>query len=185
MLTLGDILREDSPVRETGESFEDLLDAYLDRIVRYAFRRLGSLQDAEDVAQETFTRAYGDCMQQGKVLEHAGAYLYRIAGNLCIDHLRKRKFAASSIDDVGELTDGARRPDEEAGAQDEIRRIEDLLRRIPRKQAEVVRLRVFDDLSLSEIAGIVGCSLATVKSRLRYGIEKLRPIVLQEWEVSK
>ena len=71
---------------------------------------------------------------------------------------------------------------ETAAALEELRRVESLLQHLPRRQAEVVRLRVFDELRLREIAEVIGCPLATVKSRLRYGLEKLRGIVLQEGE---
>ena len=69
---------------------------------------------------------------------------------------------------------------DEAAAAEELRRIEALLRTLPQRQAEVVRLRVLDGLHLHEIAEVVGCPMGTVKSRLRYGIERLREIMLKE-----
>jgi len=80
----------------------------------------------------------------------------------------------------------SRQPDglQEAAAAEELRRIEALLRGIPAHQSEVVRLRVLDGLHLNEIAEVVGCPLPTVKSRLRYGLEKLREIVVREKEAS-
>lgn len=62
-------------------------------------------------------------------------------------------------------------------AAEELRGIDALLSRLPHRQAEVIRLRVFDELRLREIAEVLGCPLATVKTRLRYGLEKLRKLV--------
>jgi RNA polymerase sigma-70 factor (ECF subfamily) len=74
------------------------------------------------------------------------------------------------------LTSGEN-PSELAAAADEWRRANELLGRLPQDQAEVVRMRVFDEMRLSEIAEVVGCSVNTVCSKLRYGFKKLRNLV--------
>ncbi|HQU41683.1 MAG TPA: sigma-70 family RNA polymerase sigma factor, partial [Pirellulales bacterium] len=81
--------------------------------------------------------------------------------------LRRRNRAALFCEEVGvdELLSAANDPPEMAQATEEIRRIESLLRQLPAEQAEVVRLRVFDELSLNEIAEITDCSINTVCPR--------------------
>ena len=171
--------------RTPGE-FERLVEEFQNRLVRFAFNRLGNLADAEDVAQEVFTRAYAD-RDRRRTVANVRAYLYRMAANLSIDFLRKRKHGAVSLDEARIIEIPTRGPSssDAASAAEELRRTESLLRRLPRRQAEAVRLRVLDDLSMNEIAEILGCGPATAKSRLRYGLEKLRKIVEQEWEVTK
>lgn len=168
----------DSGWPQTPKEFEALVDAYLDRLVRYAFRRLGNIQDAEDVVQEVFVRAFVHRSKRKKIAR-TGSYLYRMAANACTDFLRKRKNSVMSLDEIGakEIPSGGKNPLEVAAAAEEIRRAEDLLRHLPERQAEVIRLRVFDELRLSEIAEVVGCSVNTVSSRLHYGFRKLRKIV--------
>ena len=170
---------------QTIPEFERLVEAFQDRLVRYAFCRLGDLGDAEDVAQEVFVRAYADRQRLQRVTR-VTAYLYRMASNLCTDFLRRRKYQAVPLEEAEVEDIPAHQPNgsEAAAAAEELRRIEGALSRLPDRQAEVVRLRVFDELRLNEIAEALGCPLATVKSRLRYGLEKLRDIVLREWEVS-
>jgi RNA polymerase sigma-70 factor (ECF subfamily) len=169
----------------TLRDYERLVEAFQDRLVRYAFRRLGSLHDAEDVAQEVLVRAYDSRAERSQV-RCVSAYLYRMASNCCTDHLRRRGRRGILAEETGfmELPSPQPAGPEEAAAARELRRIEALLRGIPPEQAEVVRLHVLDDLRLNEIAALVGCPLATVKSRWRYGLEKLREAAAREKESS-
>lgn len=68
-------------------------------------------------------------------------------------------------------------------ATEELERIETLLRQLPPEQAECVRLRALGDLTVPEIAEATGTSLATTKSRLRYGLGKLKEILETPREV--
>jgi RNA polymerase sigma-70 factor, ECF subfamily len=170
---------------QTVREFERLVEFFQHRLVQYAFRRLGNRQDAEDVAQEVFVRAFKNPMPKKRV-RHVSSYLYRMAANACTDFLRRRKHAwrEVSIEETNErIVDVRTSPSEEAAAAEEIDRIEKLMDRLPHRQAEVVRLRVYDELTFAEIAEVVGSSVPTVKSRFRYGLERLRPFVAREWEV--
>ena len=163
---------------QSHEEFEALVDAFLDRLVRYAFRRLGSIHDAEDVVQEVFVRALAGRSRR-KNISHTGPYLYRMVGNACTDFLRKRRDSMVSLEEIGaeQIPSARRNPSQLAAATEELRQAEELLQCLPKRQAEAIRLRVFDELRLSEIADVVGCSVNTVSSRLRYGFRKLRKIV--------
>ena len=171
----------DGPWPQSPDEFAGLVDAYLDRLVRYAFRRLGNVQDAEDVVQEVLVRAFADRAKRRKT-SAVGPYLYRSVANACTDLLRRRTGSAGGFREVGEEgpVDESKNPSEVALAAEELRRAERLLSRLPDAQAEVVRLRVFDELRLREIADVVGCSVNTVCSRLRYGFRKLRDLVSRE-----
>lgn len=169
--------------RTRGE-FSALVLAFQDRLVRFAFRRLRRRDEAEEVVQEVFLRAYAR-MPQSNSVTRVSSYLYRMAANACTDALRKPGRNSIPLD-----TEQAERiPDPRSGASDEtaalqeLQRVEALIARLPRRQAEVLRLRILDELRFAEIAEVVGCSLGTVKSRFRYGIEKLRDVVENDWEV--
>jgi RNA polymerase sigma-70 factor (ECF subfamily) len=166
---------------KTPDEFRTLVDAYSDRLVGYAFRRVGNLQDAEDVVQDVFVSTYRLAPSRRGELR-VGPYLYRSVANACTDLLRKRKRSAVAREEIGgqEPIGTCPEPTELALAAEELRRAESLLARLPEAQAEVVRLRVFDELRLGEIADVVGCSVNTVCSRLRYGFRKLRRLVPEE-----
>ncbi len=167
---------------QTSDEFGLLVDVYLNRLVLFAFRRLGNTQDAEDVVQEVFVRVYNDRFKRTNISQ-VGPYLYRMVLNACMDFLRKRKRQGSALEEIRvESINSAHnnQSDTETDAYKELLRAEELLTRLPKKQADVIRLRVFDELRLNEIAEVAGCSIDTVSSRLRYGFRKLRKIVSRE-----
>jgi RNA polymerase sigma-70 factor, ECF subfamily len=157
--------------------FADLVDGYADRLVRFAFRRLGSIQDAEDVVHDVFVRMFTAERHDPIVLY--GPYLFRSVGNACIDLRRRRARLAGLHDDMAfdQLSSAGPGPPEAAQVAEEQGRAEVMLRSLPPEQAEAIRLRVFDGLSLDEIAGVLDCPINTVSSRLRYGFQKLRDAV--------
>jgi RNA polymerase sigma-70 factor (ECF subfamily) len=165
---------------QTVPEFERLVDVYLDSLVRFACRRLRNVQDAEDVVQNVLTAAFRDRRKRRKVTA-VGPYLYRSVANACTDRLRIKNYSAVFREevDIEMLLMGDENPSELAAAADEWRRAIDLLGRLPKDQAEVVRLRVFDEMRLSEIAAVIGCSVNTVCSKLRYGFKKLRSLMAE------
>lgn len=169
---------------QTHEEFHKLIDTHLDRLLGYAVRRLRDVHDAEDVVQDVFVRAYTERVRHRDVLQ-VSAYLYRMTSNACSDVLRKRQLRSpmlrlvprSDVPPSGGPASSDRSPSEATSEAEEAERVERLLGRLPKAQAEAVRLRVFGDLTLAEISLISGCSINTVGSRLRYAFGKLRRIV--------
>jgi RNA polymerase sigma-70 factor, ECF subfamily len=156
----------------------NLVELYAERLVRHAFRRLGNIQDAEDVVQEVFVRTFSDRSRYATISE-IGPYLYRSVANASTDLLRRRNYAAVYREEIDaekllSQTDG---PAEAALTAEALRRAEAWLNRLPKEQADAIRLRVFDSLSLNEIAAVLQCPVNTVCSRLRYGFQKLRGFV--------
>jgi RNA polymerase sigma factor (sigma-70 family) len=128
---------------------------------RIAFRLLGSRQDAEDVAQEAVTRT---AIRWRRVHGHAEPFVGRVATNLAIGILRKRRPATGSAGTV----DGGF-----SVAADRIDLIE-ALRGLPSRQREVVVLRFIGDYSERDIAATLGCSPGSVKTHCARGLAALR-----------
>ncbi|MGC8874162.1 MAG: RNA polymerase sigma factor [Chloroflexia bacterium] len=148
------------------EAFAQLVQRYQRQVYNLAYRMLGNVQDAEDVAQETFLRAYRalDAFEIGKKFS---CWLLSIASNLCIDLLRRRKFAWLSLQDVSYRTAAAQEePVGSALRREQAHEVQRLLSRLPEKYRVVVVLRYWYDLSYEEIVEVTGLSLNTVKTRL-------------------
>lgn len=177
------LARWDGRWPQSREKFSALVDAFQDRLVWFAFRRLGRRDEAEEVVQEVFLRVYRQ-MGERRHVTRVSSYLYRMTSNACTDVLRKRSHAALPLNPskAEEIVDPRAQAGDTAAALDELQRIETVLAQLPRKQAEAVRFRVFDELAFAEIAEVLGCSVSTVKSRFRYGLNKLRSILEREQE---
>jgi RNA polymerase sigma factor (sigma-70 family) len=168
---------------QTPAEFDVLISVFQDRLVRYAFCRLKDLCEAEDVVQEVFVKAFTH-RHELRDIHLVAPYLYRMVGNMCIDRLRRPRPIIVPIEDVRaeDMPDGRSTASERVAAAEQLKHADALLARLPKRQAEVLRLRVLDDLSLAEIAEIHGCSLGTIKSRLRYGVARLRRILSERKE---
>lgn len=155
---------------ECRRELEELVDRCREPLFRFAFLRLGSRMDAEDVVQDAFLKW---AAAKRHAVDNPRAYLFRIVANACCDRLRRGP-ALVPLDRLPTL------PDEspaEREAREEARHIESLLDRLPRKQAEVIRLHACASLRFTEIAEVLRCPVSTVKSRFGGGIAKLRKML--------
>lgn len=164
---------------QTPREFGELVDVFGERLVNYAFRRIGNLHDAEDVAQKVFVQAF-TVRDRYRNVQNVGPYLYRMTANACTDWLRYRgRRPETPFDEIAEsLTENRPSPADKTAEREEQRRIDGLLNSLPQPQADIIRLRVFGDLSFADAARSLGCSEPTAKSRFRYGLEKLKAKIL-------
>jgi len=150
-----------------GGAFRALYDAHFDFVLR-SCRRLGlTPEDAEDAAQETFLIAHRKLasFSEGKL----STWLFRIAANLVsARHRRRRVREALSSLWHGREERAAPPPDEAAMAGEAARRVGEVLARLSPKKREVFALYELEGLAGEEIAAVVGCSVATVWTRLHY-----------------
>ncbi len=152
------------------------------RVYGLAYHYLGSVEDARDVAQEAFVRAY---RQLGTFEgDRFMAWLLRITRNLCIDQLRRRKTRPPAEDlradgaAAAAPRDAAPDPEQAWLADARQRLIHQALRRLDGASREVILLKDIQGLKLGEIAGMLGLPIGTVKSRAhRARLELARQVV--------
>lgn len=154
------------------EAFEKIVERYKDQLLNFAYRFLGSRQEAEDVVQDTFLRVYRNRKAYRRVARFS-TWIYTIAGNLAKTELRKRKRRKLfSISDLGfeekdyEISDLSHNPEDdvEGTLKEEI--IQREIEKLPPKFREVIILRDVQGLSYEEIALILKIPIGTVKSRV-------------------
>ena len=144
---------------EFEQVFQDLfVEAY-----HVATRILGNADEAEDVAAETMARALERWRRVGAMHSPSG-WVVRVSANLAIDVVRRRRFVERGPVDL------STRPDD-ADTRVVVREV---LRRLPRRQRDVLALRYLADLSEAEIAEVLGISPGSVKRHASRALDRLR-----------
>ena len=161
--------------RDLDRGFERMVREHQDRIYAFALSLCGRRDEAEDVAQDAFIRAYRALerypAQRRRELKPA-AWLHRIALNVVRNRVRGRKPHMVVLD--GRLADGSRGPAELAELSSQRDDLRARLRALPDRYRTAVVLRYAQDLSYDEIAEATGQPLGTVKSNIHRGLQMLR-----------
>jgi RNA polymerase sigma-70 factor (ECF subfamily) len=161
-------------------AFETILSAHERMIYGICLRMTGNRDDAMDVSQETAVRVWRNI---GRFSGEAAlsTWIYRIATNACLDHLRKRRDTLS-VDEMGEggyapAAPATETPEGALGGKETLREVERALTQLPEDQRAAVVLRDVQDLSYEEVARVLGVNLNTVKSRISRGRKNLRDLL--------
>jgi RNA polymerase sigma-70 factor (ECF subfamily) len=163
------------------DAFEGLVRRYEDRAWWAAYHLIGDGEEARDIAQEAFLRAYRALSRFDFGMSFY-TWLYRIVVNLSIDALRKRsRLKPLALDDIpGGLPapTGEEKPSDRIESVETAARVRVVLAKLPEKYRTVMSLRELDSLSCKEIAAIVHSTHATVRWRLHIA----RKMFKEHWE---
>ncbi len=158
---------------------EELVNRYYERIYLF-MRAVGhNCQTSEDLAQETFLRAWYHIgqLRDGKALN---GWLFRIASNASkLYHRRHQDRATVDLDSI-EPPAGGTESSERAGDREQMNRLHEAVARLPWKLRQAIVLHYMEQLSISEAADAAGIRPGTLKSRLNRGLEALRNEVTDE-----
>ena len=169
-------------IKGDQEAYSDNVEIYQDKVFQICYRMLGNRHEAEDVAQEAFLRAYLNIHTFKKDLKFS-SWLYRIATNLCIDRMRKKKpdyYLVSEVSGTDGLTlysqipSEQRTPDQDVENMELSETIQQEISKLPEKYRSVIVLRYIDELSLNEISDVLELPLGTVKTRIHRGRDQLK-----------
>lgn len=155
--------------KETEQMLAELERIVVERqdwLFRFAYMRIGIREDAEDVVQEVLLSVFRRLREKTSIdsVEH---YVIRAISNACTDYFRRKpQLQVVSLEKAGQIPvcEGDRQ------IHDEFVRINRLLDTLPTEQAEIVRLKCYDDLTFKQIAELQDIPEATAKSRYRYAI---------------
>ena len=145
-------------------AFETLVDRYQSRLLAFCRHMLGSTEDAEDVLQEVFTAAFNAMLADERPI-NARPWLYRIARNRCLNHLRRPTAAGQDSMDVFER-DGGTTTADTVHKREEFRQIVADVQELPETQKTALLLREIDALSYEQIAEAMDTTVPSVKSLL-------------------
>jgi RNA polymerase sigma factor (sigma-70 family) len=146
------------------EAFRTIHDRYRQRLLAYTRQMLGgSRSDAEDVLQDVFLRAYGALRNDDRPVT-LRAWLYRVAHNRCIDHLRRPVPAPAELYDLSRPPEHD--PPDESERREDLRRLVQDVQRLPEQQRSALLMREMDGLSYAELADALRTSIPAIKSLL-------------------
>lgn len=174
-----------SAINGRTDGFEELVRRYQRPITGYIFRMLGNYESALDVTQEVFIKVYNSLSKYSPEYKFS-TWLYRIAHNAAVDHLRRNSVNIQSIE--GENGEGtfelqiesrSATPEQEHERSEWRSEIESVVRCLPPAYRDLILLRHARDLSYDEIAAVTALPLGTVKNRLFRAREMMREMFIE------
>ena len=158
-----------------SRAFDELVRRYREPIVGLVRRYVKGGEDAEDVAQKAFVRAF-ERIEGFRGDASFRTWLHRIAINLALNHLRgQERLQPLDIDDVAAFTNSL--GTERLVAAEVWRKVHARLAELPPKQRLVVELRLFHELSFKEVSVIADCSEDSAKVNFHHAVKRLRSLL--------
>ena len=165
--------------RGEREAFDRLVERFQRDVYRLCYRYVNNHEDANDVAQEVFLKAYR-AIRRFRGDSSFSTWLYRIAVNTCLNFRSARKPQTEELPEA--LADPRPGVTASLESDEQARRVRDAVRRLPEKQRATLILKVYHDLTHEEVARILGSTVGTVKANLFHALGNLRKLVLEAGE---
>ncbi|RIL09977.1 MAG: RNA polymerase subunit sigma [Proteobacteria bacterium] len=164
------------------DAYRSLVERYQKRVLRLAYELLKSKEDAEDLAQEAFVKAYLSIADfQGRASFYT--WIYRIIFNMAIDYKRKLSRRGGVVQEFDEAlmsgVDAGSVPEDQILRKEQAKYIRQALDNMTEEHRVAIVLRELDGLSYDEIAEVLGVSKGTVMSRLHYARKKLQQLLTE------
>ncbi len=169
------------------DAFAQLVTTYEKQVYHLCLKMTGSSEDAADLAQEAFFKAWKG-LRFYKFESSFSTWLYRLTTNVCIDHLRKQKrqtTVSMTMDDEEdrqeiELMDREPLPEEQILSKERKHQIQTAMNKLDEDARTILILRVVEDLSYEQIGQILELNVGTVKSRIARARGKLKSILSED-----
>ncbi len=182
---LEDIALIEAALAGDGSAYTRLLNKYYDSIYYLLLRRVYSEVEAEDLAMETFGKAFNNLSQYTTDFAFS-TWLFKIASNNCIDYLRKKKAKTFPIEagvdqvdseNIPQVASTGPNPEESIIREQKALMLLELIKKLKPRYARLVELRYYQELSYEEIAKELDLPLGTVKAQLFRARELLYPLI--------
>ncbi|MCB0710847.1 MAG: sigma-70 family RNA polymerase sigma factor [Ignavibacteriae bacterium] len=159
--------------------FNELVRRYQKRIYWVARRMVKRHEDADDIAQDVFVKAY-TALEGFRGDSNIYTWLYRIAVNLSINHLRKQKVRnAVDLDDYLPFLSKDADQDKKMMRRENVSLIEEAIATLPEKQRAVFIMRYYDEMPYEQISAILGTTVGGLKANFHHAVKKVAAYVKQ------
>jgi len=169
----------DRAARGDVDAFSTLYESYFDRVYRYLYVRLGNAAEAEDLAQDVFAKVIEAISSYQWRNVPFASWLFRIAHNKMIDHIRREKRIERVDSEEAVLSLDEPDPSEIAEHNLQLEKVRHNIGKLSPAQREVIWLRFSAGLSTTEVASALGKSTGTIKALQYNGIVALRKLMEQ------
>jgi RNA polymerase sigma-70 factor (ECF subfamily) len=167
-------------------AFADLYRLFSPQVLRYMGSRVSSRQEAEDLTNTVFEKAFAAMGRYEPSPAQFSTWLYTIAQNTVIDHYRRRRLPGADEHeaDLTAVTDPSEGPESYVLAGEQRRRLYQALLELTPEQRQVIGCRFFYNLPVHEVARMMGKSEGAVKALQFRALERLRRRLAPEWATS-
>ncbi len=173
-----------------ANAFEELVLRYEGTVYNLALRMVSNREDAADMTQETFIKAYNS-LSSFRGDSKFSVWLYRICSNVCLDFLRSKsrrpQTSLTSLDDDDDvqldIPDHAAGPEEQLMKKLSMQSVSEGLERLPDKQRQILAMREIGGMSYAEIGQALSLEEGTVKSRIFRARKKLCTFLLESGNI--
>lgn len=162
------------------QAFGDLYELFLDQIYRYVFFRVGNQQDAEDLTENCFVKAWQALMKNpDQPIRNFNAWIYRIANNTITDHFRKKRPVLMA--EITQLKENTAEEPEDILIQDDVfDELVSAMETLDERSYQVIQLRFLSQLSHSETAAILDLEEGHIRILQYRALKKMRAIMLKD-----
>ncbi len=157
-------------------AFDTLYNTYAIPVYRYVFLRLRNVNDAEDITQETFMKAYQAIERYSDETGNMLPYLFTIARNLLINHTKKKRPEVYLPEEMNKH-EGSEQASDLAMARERTEEIRSAMSQLSETEREIVELKFFGELSYTEIAEILGKREDAIRQHVARSIKKMRSVL--------
>ena len=165
------------------ESFDLLVERHQRHVYQLCYRFVGNHEDASDLAQDVFIRAYRG-LSKFKGEASLGTWLYRIGVNVCLNKIGAKTPKPAALDPMLAASDERIASREESAPEALLRgeravQVRAAIAKLPKKQRATLILRVYHELPHEEIAGILGSSVGAVKANFFHALNNLKKLMVE------
>jgi RNA polymerase sigma-70 factor (ECF subfamily) len=168
-------LVEASLAGRTG-AFDVIVERYRRQVYQLCYRFVGNHEDASDLAQDVFIRAYRG-LRGFRARASLGTWLYRIAVNVSLNRMAVKTPRTEALEDREHRDAGTELPDTALLREERAAEVRAAIVRLPSKQRATLILRVYHDLPHQEIADILGSSVGAVKANFFHALANLKKLL--------
>ena len=155
-------------------AFDRLVERHQRDIYRLCYRYVNNHEDASDLAQDSFLKAYR-AIGRFRGDSAFATWLYRIAVNTCLNFRSAKRMVQEELSES--LADPAAPVVQTMEEREQARRVRDAVTRLPDRQRATLILKIYHELTHEEVAGILGSSVGTVKANLFHALGNLRKML--------